>query len=434
MAIVLAPLVAALGFQTPSGAETLTETVETALATHPLVSGSRAGFLAARERIKRERSGLLPQLSSTADSGYQRARRIDSPKNKKHSWRNSQRVAVTQLLFDGFETINRTDSAKATAESARFILLADATEIAQRAINAYLSVGRDRERVQSSLENIIYHQQMLDDVIEAAQQGGGSTSRVAQVRTRLLNARSQRRELEAALRNSIEDYIEAVGQSPGDIERPELLIGEIPLTIDDAMPVARQNSYDLLATNEREKAAGLSAEATLGAFFPTVDLELAHERRDNRDGNRGHETDYTALVRMSWDIFAGGRDAATRRQALKEESQARFQVREVDRLLRESLAIALNDYEAARDRVALQQDRLLTAIQVREAYQEQFRLAQRTLLDLLNSRQEQFEAEIDLIAVRYELLATSYDIFAISGRLLEILGVDVPSGTEDTAG
>jgi len=130
---------------------------------------------------------------------------------------------------------------------------------------------------------------------------------------------------------------------------------------------------------------------------------------------------------MSWDIYAGGRDAATRRQALEEESQARYQVREIDRLLRESLAIALNDYEAARDRVVLQEDRLRTAIQIREAYQEQFRLAQRTLLDLLNSRQEQFEAEIDLIAVKYELLATSYDIFAISGTLLDNLDVDIPT-------
>jgi len=268
---------------------------------------------------------------------------------------------------------------------------------------------------------------MLENVTEAAVQGGGSTSEIAQVRTRLLNARSQRRELEAALRNSIEDYIEAVGQSPGDVEVPELLIREVPLSIDDALPVARENSFDLLASEERERAAGFNSESTLGRFFPTLDLELAGERRDNRDGNRGHETDYTALVRMSWDIYAGGRDAATRRQALEEESQAKFQVREIDRLLRESLATALNDYEAARDRVALQQDRLRTAIQVREAYQEQFRLAQRTLLYLLNSRQEQFEAEIDLIAVRYELLATSYDIFAISGTLLDNLDVDVPT-------
>ena len=77
--------------------------------------------------------------------------------------------------------------------------------------------------------------------------------------------------------------------------------------------------------------------------------------------------------------------------------------------------------------VVLQRQRLDTAIQVREAYQEQFRLAQRTLLDLLNSRQEQFEAEIDLISVDYELLPTSYDIFAISGTLLDKLEVDLPS-------
>jgi len=394
------------------------------------VSSTRANFNAAKQGILEERAGLLPTLDVSANSGYQRSRRPRNANTSRDLWRNTQRLSVTQLLFDGGETTNRFESAKASAEAARFGLLSAATQIAQRAVNAYLSVARDRELVSASVDNINFHQSILDDVTEAARRGGGAGSRVAQVRTRLLNARSQRRGLEANLRNSVADYVEAVGQAPGDVTRPELPVAALPASFEDALPVATENSFDLRASTEQERAAALSAEATKGVFLPSVDLELAHERRDNTDGSRGLETDYTALVRLTWEIYTGGRDTATRNRALQERNEARFRKDEVDRLLREDLTVALNDYEAALDQVALQEDRLRTAREVRTAYQQQFRLAQRSVLDLLDSSNEQFVAETDLISTRYELLQAAFDILALSGTLLTSLEIDIDPDAE----
>ena len=251
------------------------------------------------------------------------------------------------------------------------------------------------------------------------------------MRTRLLNAQSQRRQLEADLRNSVADYIEAVGQAPGDVSRPEVPIAALPVSLDEALPIAMENSFELRASAERERAAALTAESAKGALFPALDLELAHERRENTDGTRGEETDSSALVRFSWDFYAGGRLRATRRRALQERNQAMFRKDEINRLLRQDLAFAVNDYQAAQDRVALQEDRLTTAREVRTAYQQQFRLAQRSTLDLLNSSQEVFIAERDLIATRYEVLQTAFAILAVSGTLLTNLDIDVETESED---
>ena len=414
-------------------AEDLAESVRTALSTHPLVASSRASFRAAKFGVEEERADFLPTLSFSANSGYQRSHRENSTTVDPDLWRNTQRLELTQMLFDGGETSNQFESSKASAEAARYGLLAAATQIAQRAVNAYLNVSRDRELVDASVQNINFHQGILGDVEEAARTGGGAGSRVAQVRTRLLNAQSQRRRLEANLRNSVADYIEAVGQPPGSVSRPDVPVASVPASLNEAVEIAVGNSFDLQSSAERERAAALSADATKGNFLPSVDLELAHERRDNTDGSRGLESDSTALVRLTWDLYTGGGDTAARRKALEERSEARFRMHEIDRQLREDLAVALNDYEAARDQVELQQERRKTAGEVRTAYQEQFRLAQRSVLDLLDSSNEQFVAETDLISTRYSQLRAAYEVLALSGTLLDNLGVQVDTDGEPEA-
>lgn len=411
-------------FVTPAYGDELAEVVRTALASHPKVAASRAGFKASQYGIDEQRAGLLPSLDLSADTGYQHAHRRDGEATADDLWRNKQRLSLTQLLFDGGETANRYAAAKASSAAERYDFMASATQIARRAIGAYLDVARDRELIGAAMDNINFHRGILDDVNEAARQGGGAESRVAQVRTRLLNAQSQRRRLEANLRNSMADYIEAVGQAPGDTSRPEMPATVLPSSLNEAVAIAVKNNYDLLSSGRREEAASLTAESAKGSFYPTIDIELAHERRDNLDGTRGLEADSTALLRLTWELYGGGGDTATRRKALEQKYEARYQTQEVDRLLREELAVALNDYEAARDQVEILRDRVATAREVRTAYGQQFRLAQRTILDLLDSSNEQFVAETDLISMQYQRLRAAYDILATSGTLLKDLGIE----------
>lgn len=404
-------------------AQSLSEVVSTALEAHPLVAANKASLKAAEHGIDQERGGLLPSLNLSADTGYQNAERTDSSSVTEDLWRNKQRLSLSQLLYDGSETYSRYEAAQATADAVRYEVRSAALQIAERAVNAYLNAARDRELVDFAVQNINIHQAILADVEEAARTGGGSSVRVTQVRTRLLNAQSQRRRLEGDLRNSIADFVEAVGQVPENLSRPALPSGDLPDSFEAAVEVALGNNPDLLSSRERERAAELTADAARGSYFPTIDVEMAHERRDNTDGTRGVEKDSTVLLRMTWELYAGGADTAARRRALEQQSETLFRTREVDRLLREDLATAFNNYETARDRVALLRERLGTAAEVRDAYSQQFRLGQISILDLVDSSNELFVAQTDLATTEYNLLRAAFDILAADGTLLSTLGV-----------
>lgn len=64
---------------------------------------------------------------------------------------------------------------------------------------------------------------------------------------------------------------------------------------------------------------------------------------------------------------------------------------------------------------------------VREAYQQQFGLGQRTLLDLLDSDNELFTANRRYVEVRYTEEFAMYRVFAAMGGLLQRQRVVVPA-------
>lgn len=409
-------------------AQELREAVEMAVRTHPLVASTRAGYRAAGEGVKEIEGEFLPSLDLSADTGYQRAHRPVGSSVDQNLWRNKQRLALTQMLYDGQGTSNRADSSRATAEAAQFEVEAAAIRVARRAIKAYLDVARDRKLVDFAGANIDLHNRILGDVSEAARTGGGSESRVAQVKTRLFNAQSQRRRAEGNLKNSISAYVEAIGQMPGNLQERPFPTSAPPATVEAAITEAMKNNPTLLSSIEEEKASKFTAEAERSAFLPNLDLEFAHERRDGVDGTSGHETDSTALVKLSWNFYKGGSDQASVRRALERASEAMYKIHEIDRQIRRELDVALNDYQVTRDQVTLLRDRVATAQEVTTAYGEQFRLGQRTLIELLDSGNELFLARTDLTSREYEQILAAYEFLAVKGTLLQDLGVRVDMG------
>ena len=81
---------------------------------------------------------------------------------------------------------------------------------------------------------------------------------------------------------------------------------------------------------------------------------------------------------------------------------------------------------AARQQLPIAQQYVDYSSRVRESYQKQFGLDDRTLLDLLDSENELFTAARRLEEVRFTELFTQYRIKATMGSLLKSQGVVAP--------
>jgi adhesin transport system outer membrane protein len=173
-------------------------------------------------------------------------------------------------------------------------------------------------------------------------------------------------------------------------------------------------------------AAEAQMAAAKSAFYPRFALELSTGANDNIDGVRGHENEWQAMVRMRYNLFAGGSNKAELRARSHQADQALDIRNNALRLLTEELGLAWNALSNARQQLPIAQDYVERSGRVRDSYQQQFTLGERTLLDLLDSENEMFTAARRLEDVRFTEALTQYRIKAVTGSLLQSQGVVAP--------
>ncbi len=189
--------------------------------------------------------------------------------------------------------------------------------------------------------------------------------------------------------------------------------------VNDNNPTVRIFEADVRVT---EAEVGL-AEA---AFYPTVNIELETEYNNNRDGINDDEWNTQAMVRMRWNLFRGGIDRANRQEALARMSEAKSvwyqSLADSQRAMRNSWFELESSKQLVEDLTAA----VGFNIETRDAYVEQFDVAQRTLLDVLDAENELVGSRGRLVTAEITEIVAGYRILALGGQLLATLAVSAP--------
>jgi adhesin transport system outer membrane protein len=173
-------------------------------------------------------------------------------------------------------------------------------------------------------------------------------------------------------------------------------------------------------------AAKRAFDSTAGAFVPNVSLEGRALRGKDSITYSGTRDEVSGKVVVSWDIFNGGQDSWKRKEAAErmiEEQQKHA------RLQREALE-SLDKAWAARTITAERAAALLRDVDAARrtfvAYNKEYELGQRTLIDLLNSQNQYFNANVSLVSARGVTVFADYQLLAAMGQLLTYLKTGKP--------
>ncbi|MNE46422.1 outer membrane channel protein [compost metagenome] len=129
---------------------------------------------------------------------------------------------------------------------------------------------------------------------------------------------------------------------------------------------------------------------------------------------------------MSFNLYNGGSNKADLESKSYLTNQALDIRNNALRQLNEELGLAWNAMDNANAQLPIAQQYVDHSNSVRTAYQKQFSLGERTLLDLLDSENELFTAQRRLTEVKNSQLFTQYRIKATIGQLLKSQGVVAP--------
>ncbi|CAH0242726.1 TolC family outer membrane protein [Pseudomonas mediterranea] len=411
-------------------AQTLPQAMQQALDVHPEIQAGVNSRLAADYQLKAAKGGYLPRVDLAAGYGREGTDSVTTRSGSNNHWetlnRSESSLRVTQMVFDGFATSSEVGRQQATVNARAYSLLDTSERTGLTVAQVYLDVLTRREFVRLAEENLKSHERIFDQIKLRTERGVGNRADHDQAEARVAQARNNLITEQTNLADAETNYLSAVGQLPDQLERPADFMALLPANLTEARaqmlensPVLRSAEADIVATEKQYEAAKSS-------FYPRFDAELGRTADNDLDGQNGHNNEWQAMLRMRFNLYAGGSNKADLESKSYLSNQALDIRNNALRQLTEELGLAWNALNNANAQVPIAQQYVDRSANVRNAYQKQFSLGERTLLDLLDSENELFSASRRLAEIKNVQLFTQYRIKATMGELLKSQGVVAP--------
>lgn len=404
---------------TISPAESLFDAITLAYQTNPNLRGERQALNAVNEGLVQARAGYGPQVGVTAQYGYQNARVQQFSPDQATNYSaadGSADLSAVEPLYTAGQTKAEVKGATADVLAARARLRQAEAELVQNVINAYVDVQRDRQTVQIIEDEIVALTREFAETKARGALGVLTRTDVAEAEARLLSAQAQLNLAQGRLNASNAEYLNIVGQSPGELEPLPILPG-LPASADEAFDAADHNNAKLVAAIEDEQSAHERVNQAKAANGPAISLKLdagiapyAPYLPDQYDRS------VSASVTLSQPLFTSGMNSSKIRKALDDDDHARLAVEATRRDVVQLVAQAWDQLVSVRSALLIEQHQVDVELVAVEGNRVEERVGQRSTIDLLN-------AELELANARLGLIAGRHDEYAAQSALLAAMGL-----------
>lgn len=379
---------------------TLEQMIQRALEWHPSIRQAQSQILASQENIEAAESGYYPRVSSGLNAGYR-----DSNGRGNESWN----VSASQMLYDFGKVSSTVRSAQHgfSQEQARLLLNID--QLIEKTAFASLELMRTQEKTQIAQTQQTALTGIWQLAKERAELGASAQSDVIQALSRKEAAVALLWELEA--QNTIwQKQLQSLTGANETVYLATDLPEQIGMQCQNHVLEIERVPMMQIVEGERGRALA-QVDLSSAEMYPTLSLDAGYDQylrnRDQWiDGRlRQRRSDFSFMLNMNMSLFEGGGKTAKR-------NAARFMLQAVD-AERENVSLEVTrGFEEAQNkqlilgqRLGVLAERIESIEATQDLYKQQYiELGTRSLLDLLNTEQEIYQAKSDYIDNKYEMV------------------------------
>ncbi|MGF1909816.1 TolC family outer membrane protein [Vibrio kasasachensis] len=409
-------------------AQTLEQAVAITLKNNPEIKQAYNEYQSSMKQHDAAGGAYLPSIDLDAGIGYEGIDPANSTgRDDTDLTRKEATLSLTQLLWDGNSTINDISRTGADAESIRLQLLSDASDMALKVTQVYLDAVKSTEILALSESNLAVHKEIYRDIKKRADSGIGSTADVTQVEARIAKAHGN---LLAAQNNLIDTHTQfhrLVGQQPLGLIYPRADESKLPLSLSEAIDEAYVNHPVIMVAKVDVDAAKYQYKQSKGNYYPTISIEASQSWRDDAGGDEGRSEETLAMLRLRYNLYNGGSDSDLSERAAYQLNKSKDLRDNTYRQVEESLRLSWSALDLTLQQKNFLSDHVDSASETVIAYKKQYRIGKRTLLDLLNTENELFQARKDYLDAHYSEQYAKYRVMNATGNLLDALLIEIPS-------
>ncbi|HFW5231037.1 TPA: TolC family protein [Salmonella enterica subsp. diarizonae serovar 50:k:z35] len=387
------------------------------------VASAKWGSEAKREDINIAKSSLYPTLDMTSEVA--RAYEKGSTRTTEDNVKNQ--IMLNYRILDFGVRDQLIDESNNEWNSANYIYLDRESEIAGKVTKSFLTVNKQKELLDIIKNELSYYHDRLHDFEYLVKSGESTESDLKKIQASIDSLNVQK----INVNEKLDDELNTLNIYTNDrISRNNLtsvpsaiskyrfnMDGEAFLSL-----ILKQNSK-VLSADKKIDAAKAEYIASKDKFFPTVDFQAGYT--DNTPSNDSDIDDYKdefrVGVKVGWNIFNGFKDVS---DANKRRDMLNKTLADRDDLLKEvTLKIKSNaaQYRSGIESLKLANQSCRNARDLTSLYEQEFKIGQKSLLDLVTSRSELFRACSEIIESQYQVYTANLDQMLLGDMLIKTI-------------
>lgn len=399
-----------------AGAQTLSQAFSSAYSNNPTLNAARALTRSIHENVAIARGGYRPQVSATAETGVRSVN--SSPGVSSSGIESTLGLSVQQDLFNGFQTTNATKEADASVRAQHESLRSTEQTVLLDTVTAFADVIQNIEILRLNRNNLKF----LDEQVRASQDrfevGEGTRTDISQAQAQRQSAVSQVLSAEANLAAAKAVFFQVTGMQPKNLRRKMKIKRLLPKSLKSALNTAANEHPDILSAKHSVDSAAFNVKEQEGALLPRVSVEGSVSSQFHPVPGVTNRVDSASVFgRLTVPIYQGGIVSAQVRQAKEQLGQSRINVDVSRDLIRATVVSAWNNLLAANASIRAAQAGVRAAELAVEGVLEEFRVGQRTRLDILDQQSQLISAQITLAQSIRNQLVFAYTLVSSVGRL-----------------
>jgi outer membrane protein len=298
-----------------------------------------------------------------------------------------------------------------------------------RVTNAYLAVLREQDSVVFVKAELRAIERQLEQTKQRFEVGLTAITDVHEAQANFDNTVARQIRAENQLELRLEELREITGKYHKNISvlDTELFSATSPdpANVDDWLTLAEESNFDLLVQRFAKDIAMEDIKSAKAGHYPTVSLSASYGNRDRSTSSRNITTDLPTLnsqsigVEVSVPIYNGGRISTNTEQARSRYVVASENLELAYRQTVRSVRSSYNDVKAAVSTIRALEQSVVSADSALKATEAGFDVGTRTIVDVLNSTRNLFDARRNLADARYSFVTAIISLKRAAGTLTE---------------
>jgi adhesin transport system outer membrane protein len=364
------------------------------------IKSADARYAEAGMNVSIAKSGYMPTLQSSGGAGSA----------------TDYQVSLSQPVYDFGQTGSKVRQASAGADAASFELKATREDIALKAAQSFISIKRYEALVGAARENIGVQERFVTLASTRSQGGISDATEVQLANVHLGEAQSSLEDAEGYLRAARSTYYSYVGSQAGELtDVPELALS---MTGPDQFADGVGDAPTVRLASARGDEAQGAADAEKASLYPRLTVETYYRGGSDYTGDKSGigfrltgptmtglssfqraQAMQSAVEASRWNAEAAKRDVALKVRELMDRAPT----------LRNQIGI-----------LGMQQEK---AKKLRQFYEDQFKMGERSFLDLITVQNDVTRLERSKINAKYDILDLQYNSAGALGTLLQQLAI-----------